>query len=140
VQLVRLTSDIKAFCVRRGAVIVGIADLRPLKAGIRTVPSDLLQPYTTAISIAIPLDMSAVAAMSGEPTPTYATDCRNINAKLNGITEVIVNHINSLGYQAEAVPASRKLVEGGTEGSVSHKAIAVMAGLGWQGRQAQQTF
>ncbi|UCE78827.1 MAG: epoxyqueuosine reductase, partial [Nitrospiraceae bacterium] len=32
------------------------------------------------------------------------------------------------------VPASRKLVEGGTEGSVSHKAIAIMAGLGWQGK------
>ncbi|MHC4104311.1 MAG: 4Fe-4S binding protein [Planctomycetota bacterium] len=70
--------------------------------------------------------------MRWEPTLAYASDCRNINARLNGITEAIVNHINSLGYRA--VPASKKLVDGGTEGSVSHKAIAVMAGLGWQGK------
>lgn len=134
VQRVGSTSDIKAFCVQKGAVIVGIADLRPLKAGIRTAPSDLLQPYTAAISIALPLDMRAVAAMSGVPTPAYASDCRNINARLDGLTEAIVAHLHGLGCLAEPVPASKKLVEGGTEGSVSHKAIAVMAGLGWQGK------
>ncbi len=133
-KLIESTLGIKKFCLQKGAAIVGIADLGPLKEGLKTSPPDLMKSYTAAISIAIPLDMSAVAAMSGEPTPAYASDCRNINARLNGITEEIVNHIHSLGYRAEAVPASQKLVEGGTEGSVSHKAIAVMAGLGWQGK------
>ncbi len=133
-QLAGSTLSIKKFCRQKGAAIVGVADLGPLKEGLKTTPPDLMQLYTAAISIAIPLDMSAVAVMSGEPTPAYASDCRNINARLNGITETIVNHINSLGSRAEAVPASKKLVEGGTEGSVSHKAIAIMAGLGWQGK------
>ena len=134
VQQAGLTPDIKEFCLQRGAAIVGVADLGPLKAGLQTDPPDLLEPYTAAISIAIPLDMSAVAAMRGEPTPAYASDCKDINARLNAMTEAIVEYIESLGYRAEAVPASKKLVEGGTEGSVSHKAIAVMAGLGWQGK------
>jgi len=134
VQLARLTTDIKEFCLQRGAAIVGVADLGPLKAGLQTDPPDLMQPYTSAISIALPLDMSAAAAMSGEPTPEYASDCKDINARLNAITEAIVQHIDSLGYKAEAVPASKKIVEGGTRGSVSHKAIAIMAGLGWQGK------
>ncbi len=129
-----LTSGIKEFCLRRGAAMVGVADLAPLKAGLPTDPPDLLQPYTAAISIVLPLDMSAVAAMMGEPTPAYASDCREINARLNAMTWDIVKHIENLGYRAEAVPASKKLVEGGTEGSVSHKAIAIMAGLGWQGK------
>jgi len=134
VQLAELTSDIKVFCLQRGAAIVGVADLGPLKEGLQTDPPDLMQPYTAAISIALPLDMSASAAMRGEPTPEYASDCKDINAKLNAMTEVIVKNIESLGYRAEAVPASKKLVEGGTEGSVSHKAIAIMAGMGWQGK------
>ena len=134
VQVGVSTSDIKEFCLQQGAALVGVADLDPLKTGLQTTPSDLMQSYTAAISIALPLDMSATAAMKGEPTPAYASDCKNINVRLNAITEAVVNHINSLGYRAEAVPASKKLVEGGTEGSVSHKAIAIMAGLGWQGK------
>ncbi|KPK01053.1 MAG: hypothetical protein AMK71_07040 [Nitrospira bacterium SG8_35_4] len=129
-----LTADIKEFCIQKGAAIVGVADLGPLKAGLKTDPPDLMQPYNVAVSISLPLDMTAVAAMRGEPTPAYASDCRDLNARLNAITEAIVRRIESLGYRAEAVPASKKLVEGGTEGSISHKAIAVMAGLGWQGK------
>ena len=72
--------------------------------------------------------------MSGDPTPAYASDCKGINARLNAITKAIAKRIESMGYRAETVPASKKLVEGGTEGGVSHKAIAIMAGLGWQGK------
>ncbi|MBC8412546.1 epoxyqueuosine reductase [bacterium] len=129
-----LTTYIKEFCIEKGAVLAGIADLQPLKTDLETSPPDLLQPYTAAISLALPLDKQAVNAMNGEPTPAYATDCREINRRLNTMTEEIVQHIKSLGYRAEAVAASEKLVEGGTEGSVSHKAIAIMAGLGWQGK------
>ncbi len=132
--MAELTTDIKEFCLQKGAAIVGVADLGPLKAGLHTDPPDLMQPYTAAISIALPLDMRAAASMSGEPTPEYASNCKDINARLNAITETIVTHIKNLGYRAEAVLASKKLVEGGTEGSVSHKAIAIMAGLGWQGK------
>jgi epoxyqueuosine reductase QueG len=78
--------------------------------------------------------MSAVAAMRGEPTPAYAADCRELNTRLNTLTAAVVEHIKGLGYRAEAIPASKKLVEGGTEGSLSHKAVAIMAGLGWQGK------
>jgi len=133
-SLAELTSNIKEFCLQGGAKIVGVADLEPLKAGLQTDPPDLMQPYTSAISIALPLDLRAAAAMSGEPTPASASNCKEINARLNAMTKAIVSHIESLGYSAEAVPASKKLVEGGTEGSISHKAIAIMAGMGWQGK------
>jgi epoxyqueuosine reductase len=126
--------ELKDFCISQGARLVSIADLRELKEGIKTFPADLLEPFTAAVSIAIELDMKAVAAMCGEPTPEYADDCKAINAKLNSMTEAIADYIKSKGFKAEAIPASKKNVEGGTEGSVSHKAIAIMAGLGWQGK------
>ncbi len=128
------TAELKKFCIDQGAELLGIADLGPLKEGLVTDPVDLLEPYTAAVSIAVTLDMSAVAAMCGEPTPEYADNCKEINVRLNEMSEAIADWIRSSGFQAEAIPASKKLVEGGTEGSVSHKAIAVMAGLGWQGK------
>jgi epoxyqueuosine reductase QueG len=129
-----LTEALKGFCQKQGAALVGIADIGPIKDGLQTYPSDLLEPYTAAISVAMPLDMKTVAAMQGEPTPEYASDCRGINARLNELTAAVESWIKDKGYKAEAVPASKKLVEGGTEGSISHKAIAIMAGLGWQGK------
>lgn len=134
IQSADLTSDIKRFCLRIGAKLIGIAKLKPLKEGLATAPPDLMNPYSAAISLALPLDMKAVSGMRGDPTPEYALNCREINARLNAMTETIVRHIEGLGYRALAVPASKKIVEGGTEGSISHKAIAVMAGLGWQGK------
>lgn len=128
------TEELKTYCRDQGAQLVGIADLDPLRKGLQTEPKDLLNPYTSAISISVELDMKAVAEMHGEPTPAYADNCKTLNRKLNSITESIVDWIRSRGFKGEAVPASRKLVEGGTEGSVSHKAIAIMAGLGWQGK------
>lgn len=126
--------ELKTFCLDHGADLVGIADLAQLKEELRTGPKDLLSPYTAAISIAVVLDMKAVAEMQGEPTPAYADNCKALNKKLNTLTELIVDWIRKQGFKCEAVPASKKLVEGGTEGSASHKAIAIMAGLGWQGK------
>ena len=128
------TEALKKICLDQGATLVGIADLVPLREGLDTYPADLLDPFRAAISIAVPLDMKAVAAMSGEPTPAYAADCKAINGRLNEMTAAIVAWIEEKGYRAEAIPASQKLVEGGTEGSISHKAIAITAGLGWQGK------
>ncbi len=128
------TEELKTFCLDHGADLVGIADLALLKKGLQTEPKDLLNPYTAAISTAVVLDMKAVAEMHGEPTPAYADNCKALNRRLNTLTESIANWIRKRGFKGEAVPASKKLVEGGTEGSVSHKALAIMAGLGWQGK------
>jgi epoxyqueuosine reductase len=128
------SSELKKFCIDQGVELVGIANLAPLKEGLLTEPTDLLTPYTAAVSIALTLDMQMVAAMDGEPTPEYANNCKEINVRLNSMTKSIEGWIREHTFQAEAMLASKKLVEGGTEGSVSHKAIAVTAGLGWQGK------
>ena len=53
--------DCKTYCLNQGAEMVGIADLKPLKEELPTEPKDMLSPYTAAISIAVTLDMKAVA-------------------------------------------------------------------------------
>lgn len=129
-----LTAEVKEFCQRQGAAITKVADAILLKKGVQTYPPNLLSPYTAVISIAIPLNMKIIAAMSGLPTPEYASNCKEINEQLNNITVAVKSWIEGKGYSAKAIPASKKIIEGGTEASISHKAIAITAGIGWQGK------
>ena len=97
---VALTEALKEYCTEQGASLVRVADLSPLKKGLPTYPEDLLEPYVAAVSIAVPLNMKAVAVMSGEPTPEYASNCKSINLDLNKMTAAIETWIAGRGYKA----------------------------------------
>ena len=47
-----------------GPILVGIADLTPLKSHLVVIPEDLLNPYTFGISIAIHLNDAIMDAIS----------------------------------------------------------------------------
>ena len=106
-EQINLTTEIKKFCLDQGAKLVAIADIGPLREGLMTFPADLLTPYTAAISIAITLDMKAAAAIRGEPTPQYAANCKDINARLNKIRSSIADRIRGKGFKTEAIDLSK---------------------------------
>jgi epoxyqueuosine reductase QueG len=124
---------LKAHLRRKGAGLVGVADLAPFGGWI-TLPEDLLAPYTHAVSLAVPLPDEPVDAIEERPTPEYARAYREANETLDRLAEDAVRWITKRGYKAEAVPASKILDDERLLGSLSHKALARMAGLGWQGK------
>jgi epoxyqueuosine reductase len=128
------SNELKDFCRSSGADLVGIADLAPFQQGWLTLPSDLLLPYTCAISVAVRLDDTIMDAIASHPTVDYAEHYRAANADLDRLTAEISVWIVSRGYRAEAVPASKIMEAENLLGAVSHKAIARMAGIGWQGK------
>jgi epoxyqueuosine reductase len=128
------SNELKDFCRSSGADLVGIADLAPFQQGWLTLPSDLLLPYTCAISVAVRLDDTIMDAIASHPTVDYAEHYRAANADLDRLTAEISVWIVSRGYRAEAVPASKIMDAENLLGAVSHKAIARMAGIGWQGK------
>jgi epoxyqueuosine reductase QueG len=128
------TSDLKNFCKSSGADLVGIADLEPLKHGLPTVPESILARFKYAVSVAIRLDTEIINSITDHPTPEYAGHYRNINASLDALTSGLVQWILQQGYHAQAIPASRIVDETNLLGNVSHKAVARMAGIGWQGK------
>jgi epoxyqueuosine reductase QueG len=73
-------------------------------------------------------------AIADHPTTDYADHYRKVNAVLDGLTEAIAAWISRRGYRAEIVPASKIMDTEKLLGAVSHKAIARMAGMGWQGK------
>jgi len=128
------SKELKEVCRSSGADLAGIADLAPFQQGWLTLPADLLLPYTCAVSVAVRLDNTIMDAIDSHPTIEYAEHYRTANADLDRLTAEISAWISSRGYRAEAVPASKIMDTESLLGAVSHKAIARMAGIGWQGK------
>src|SRR5271157_2744310 len=122
------------FASEAGADLVGVADLGPFRRAGGVIPSDLLEPYSTAIAIGVHLDDAVINGIQDVPTPEYARHYRAVNAALDGIAARLVSWITNQGFRASAVPASQIVDHQNLLGGISHKAVARMAGLGWQGK------
>jgi epoxyqueuosine reductase QueG len=130
-----LSQRLKAAAREVGADLVGIADLAHFKdKGWVVIPRDLLGPYTSAVSVAVQLDDAIIDVIKDVPTPDYAQHYREVNTRLDGITARVVAWVEGHGFKATAIPASYVADEGNLLGAISHKAIARMAGIGWQGK------
>jgi epoxyqueuosine reductase QueG len=126
--------ELKSFCKLKGCDLAGVADLEPFRGTLPVIPGDLLDEYSFALSIGVSLDREIISSISDMPTPQYAQHCRDINAVLNNIAEQIVQWITERGFKARAISASFKIDDEQLLGNISHKAVARMAGLGWQGK------
>jgi epoxyqueuosine reductase QueG len=125
---------IKSIAKQAGADLAGIADLAVFRGKLPTVPDDLLAGYRFAFSAAVRLDDAIVSAIADHPTLEYAELYRQINKRLDGIAARVVEWIEAEGSHARAVQASAIMEEERLLGGISHKAVARMAGLGWQGK------
>lgn len=128
------STEVKTVALASGASCVGIADLEPFKQGWKVVPPALLTPFTSAISVALRLDDATIDAIDGGPTVGYAEHYRAINTALDKVTGELAKWIIGESFRAEAIPASFVADSEELLGNISHKAVARMAGIGWQGK------
>ncbi len=92
------------------------------------------EQYKYAISIAIRLDDNIIDKIDSKPTPAYADHYREINRKLDFLSEKIKKWVEEKGFIAYAILASKIFDEENLKGELSHKTIARLAGIGWQGK------
>ncbi len=116
-----------------GADLAAVADTSRL-AGIETDPSSLLQGYPRAVSLAVRLADGIMDPIIDRPTALYALHYREVNALLDHIAIRVSGLLQSWGGKALPIPASHILDEERFVASLSHKAVALHAGLGWQGK------
>ncbi|MFH1984548.1 MAG: 4Fe-4S double cluster binding domain-containing protein [Pseudomonadota bacterium] len=128
-----LTREIKASALSLGADMVGIADVA-LMEGLPTIPYDLLAPYRFAVSLAVALPRAVFSIIDTAPTPEYSAIYQTVNRQLDDIAVGIARWLDRKGFAALPVPASQVLDRETWHAAVSHKAVARMAGLGWQGK------
>jgi epoxyqueuosine reductase QueG len=127
------TDTMKERILGWGADLVGVANVDFLN-GLRTDPPDLLGPFTRAISIAVQLPVSVFQMISDCPTPIYSAVYQTANRILDEIAFRTSRALQNDGFSGLPVPASQVLDRENWHGAISHKAVARMAGLGWQGK------
>jgi epoxyqueuosine reductase QueG len=127
------TEKIKSEILALGADLVGIADVEPLKE-LRVDPPDLLGPFSRAVSIALQLPSAGFEEIIDRPTPVYKSIYQTANIMLDQIAFHAAMILQKDGHYTLPIPASQLLDWKNWYGAISHKAVARMAGLGWQGK------
>jgi epoxyqueuosine reductase len=127
------TENLKYGIISMGADLVGVADLEPLRE-LKLTPPDLLDPFSRALSIAVQLPKSVFEQISDQPTPIYANVYQTANRILDEIAFEASIALENDGHAALPIPASQMLDKKNFHAAISHKAVARMAGLGWQGK------
>jgi epoxyqueuosine reductase len=132
-DITEYTHEMKVGILHWGADLVGIADVEPLRA-LKLNPPDLLDGFVRAVSIAVQLPVSVFETISDRPTPIYGTAYQTANRMLDELAFRTSVALQKQGFRSLPVPASQVLDEEEWTGAITHKAVARMAGLGWQGK------
>ena len=127
------TKRMKSQILDWGADLVGVADVDSL-TGLKVDPPDLLHGFVRAVSIAVQLPISVFETIFDKPTPNYSSVYQTANLILDQLAFKIAVAFQKEGYHSLPVPASQVLDRENWYGAISHKAVARMAGLGWQGK------
>jgi len=127
------SQQVKDFARECGADLVGIADLELLE-GIHSEPADLLKGYSRALSLAVRLADGVIDPIVDSPTPLYQQHYLKVNALLDDIAVRVTQFLQNGGNKALPIPASQLLNKTEWYSYLSHKAVAIAAGVGWQGK------
>lgn len=130
---IRLSQQLKDHAFSLGADLAGVADLGPLTA-LPTRPPGLLDPYGRAVSMAMRLPRAILDNLVDQPTPIYSNAYQALNRRLDEAALGVALFLEDRGYSALPIPASQVVDAEQLRGAVTHKAVARMAGLGWQGK------
>jgi len=133
-SLIQLRAELEALCRNRGAVGFGVAELSQLRTDDSLLPAETLQRLPYAISIAMRVSPMVLATLTDHPNLLYEHHYRQINFALDRLALAVANRLQQLDYGALPIPASQLVDWEGQRAHLSHKRVALAAGLGWLGR------
>ncbi|MEW6263606.1 MAG: 4Fe-4S double cluster binding domain-containing protein [Thermodesulfobacteriota bacterium] len=125
--------DLRQLAFDLDADFFGVADLHPFR-DYPVLPPGLLDPYQRAISLGVALARDVIDGLVDGPTPLYSHHYSTVNAHLDRVALQLTRAIQKKGRRALPIPASQTLDQEKWMGAISHKAVARIAGLGWQGK------
>lgn len=128
-----LTSEFKAATREAGAHLVGVAGTERL-CGLPTRPEGLWERFPRAVSLAVHLSDATLDMIEDVPTPLYHEHYLVVNGLLDRLATQATFWLQERGWSALPIPTSKTLDVRELRGAVSHKAVAVAAGVGWQGK------
>jgi epoxyqueuosine reductase len=129
-------TEIKSLTLQQGLAVFGVADMEPLQGIIHSSLLDTVKNLRFGISIGFRLSDPIIDGISGQPTLIYKHHYKVANYMLDRAAAIIHSFISERGYRALPIPASQVVDWERNLGHLSHKAVAVQAGLGWIGKSA----
>ena len=130
-----LKKTVKEKALNLGVDLFGVADLNNYDTeNSKPIPEDFFNGFKKAISIAIAIPKAVFIKIENFPTPEYAKVYNIVNDKLDEISLYLSKLIEILGFKALPIPASQIIDKEQFKGAITHKAIARLAGIGWQGK------
>lgn len=131
----KLTDELKNLIKSLVTEIIGIGDLSMYNLDDNSpIERNFFEKFKFGISVGIKLNDEIIEQIDDKPTVAYAELYRDINKKLDEIAERVKNWIENKGFKAYIIPASKLVDEKDLKGELSHKVVARLAGVGWQGK------
>lgn len=124
---------LKEFAQSEGAALFGVTNIESFKQEFFFPPS-LTANLNRAVVVAVRLSEKILEEIEDHPTPLYYHHYRQINIFLDQLALRSANFIQERNWEVLPVPASQIIDWENQRGHLSHKKMAVKAGLGWIGR------
>lgn len=124
---------IKDFGEQNDVSLYGTCSIDELKDSFHLTPGEL-KGLTHAISLAVPLSEAVLDSVIDQPTLLYKWHYRQANIQLDKLAFLLSIRIQEAGYRTLPIAASQVIDWHKQVGHVSHRHVAVKAGLGWLGR------
>ncbi|MBU1206167.1 MAG: hypothetical protein KKH04_04450 [Proteobacteria bacterium] len=126
--------QLKEFAIREGVSLFGVADIAGLPERHCSLSKKTMEGLDKAISVAFRLSDRVLEDIADGPTKLYFFHYQRANMFLDELGLKMTNFIQSRGWEALPIPASQIVDWENQRAHVSHKHVAVQAGLGWIGR------
>jgi epoxyqueuosine reductase QueG len=126
--------ELKSIALSSGASFFGIAPIDDLRPHFEALPLDQTKGLTRGISIGARVSDAVLKGVIIGPTRHYLHHYKMLNLLLDQCALKLSIALQEEGYKALPVPASQIVDWEAQTAHLSHKMIALRAGLGWIGR------
>ena len=127
-------NQLRKFVLAEGGSLFGVARISALSERHCLLSPKTREGLDRAISIAFHLSDRVLEDIADGPTKLYFFHYQRANLLLDELGLKMTNFIQSRGWEALPIPASQLVDWEKQRAHVSHKHVAVQAGLGWIGR------
>lgn len=127
--MTEIQENIKDLAISLGSTFVGFSN-------VKSVLPESLKKYPYAVTIGVRLSNAIVDEITDKPTFTYFNHYRSLNFLIDQICLRVLLFLQSKGYNAYTIAASQSIPTAKIpySGMFPHKTGAVMAGIGWIGK------
>ncbi len=126
--------QLREFALREGASLFGVAETSAVNVKFHSLSPKALQGLDRTIAMAFHLSDRVMEDVVDGPTKLYFFHYQRVNVLLDELALKVTHFIQSRGWHALPIPASQIIDWENQRAHVSHKHVALQAGLGWIGR------